>query len=124
MLPSAAQAMPGVEPSHEVEVFLNQFNIQPHAKDLLRTRPACVQQMILRRSMQGAKNTTAVMMKSLKGQPHDVEAFVRTYAIAHHTANRLRSLPQELQQEAMKTSLTSADDPTACLKIRIEHISS
>jgi len=34
--------------------------------------------------MCGVKNPTAVLMKWLEGQPHDLEAFVKTYAIGPH----------------------------------------
>ena len=119
---NTAQPMSALQLSHRIEMFLTRFSIQPHAKDLLRSRASSVQEMILHRSMRGVKNPTAVLMKWLEGQPHDVEAFVKTYAIGRHVADRLRSLPRASQQHAMHTSLTSAKDPTACLLKRIRSI--
>eukprot|EP00973_Karenia_brevis_P071845 9984126-Karenia_brevis.AAC.1 len=120
-LSTSQQPVPSVNASDgvNVEAYLERFKIQPHARDLLRTRPLSVKQMVLKRSMDGVVNATAVLMKWLDGQAHDLDAFVRTYSIRDGVSNQLRSLPQTLQQEIMKTSLTSARDRNSSLMYRI-----
>lgn len=128
----------------EVEFFLQQNPVEPHAASRLRALPPDMQRVVMQRgSLQGARNPSAVIISRIRDAsnlsllemgggvlpaafPHNgpvhpgVEMLIARYGLDARCAQTLRSLPPEKQAMAAELPMHEARNPSAYVMAHLQ----